>query len=459
MVELRHKADADLVFNEKEEKMRITKRVIAEILSITVVLGAAGCGNNKKTPADTAAAKAEELTIWCWDENFNIPIMETAAEYYRQAGHPDFKVNIVNIPEPDLENKAITAFTSGIADGLPDILLMGDYSAQSFLKNYAGKYADLSDVIHAEDFAPNKIAAYTVDGRLYGVPFDSGSAGMYYRKDYFEQAGYTEEDLQDITWKELVEIGKDVKAATGKYVFVFTPYKGTHYMQIALQSAGKWFYQEDGESPDFKNNEVIRQMCEVLKAMNDADLIYPVDYYSPEGIAAIQTGEAAAHISAVWYIPTLTSVEEMSGKWGYTNVPALEGIDGATKYSNIGGSSWVVLEDSKNKELAKDFLATVYDGNLEFYDRILEEQGAVATYLPSVESEVYKKEIPYFDDKAIYSDFAEWGQKIPAVNYGENTNVAEDAIRAVLQQYLDGTKSLDEMLEEAEKVYKVQLGL
>ena len=57
---------------------------------------------------------------------------------------------------------------------------------------------------------------------------------------------------------------------------------------MALQSAGQWFYAEDGENPNFKNNEVIRQMCEVLKKMYEADLIYPVDYFSSEGVGAFR---------------------------------------------------------------------------------------------------------------------------------------------------------------------------
>jgi lactose/L-arabinose transport system substrate-binding protein len=363
---------------------KMIKKLLALLLCVTVIISTAtACGTSKSSDdastegtsdttetADTSDSsdKEETLTVWCWDENFNIPIMETAAEYYKKAGHENFKINVVNVEENDVETKSITAFTSGVSDGMPDILLMGDYSAQNFLTNYAGKYADLTDSIDFSQFAQNKVADYTVDGHVYGVPFDSGSAGMYYRKDLFEQAGYTADDLKNITWTQLVEIGKKVKEATGKYVFVFTPYKGTHYMQMALQSCGQWFYKEDG-SANFANNQVIRYMADILKQMYKADLIYPVDYWSAEGVGAVQNGDVAAHLSAVWYIPTLTSVPDASGKWGYTNLPTVEGVDGATQYSNIGGSSWVVLEDSKNKDLAIDFLKTVYAGNDEFYLR------------------------------------------------------------------------------------------
>ena len=176
-------------------------------------------------------------------------------------------------------------------------------------------------------------------------------------------------------------------------------------------------------------------------------------------MGAIQNGEIAAHLSAVWYIPTLTAVDEMSGKWGYTNIPKLEDIEGATTYSNIGGSSWVVLEDSANKKLAKDFLATIYDGNLDFYDQILTEQGAVSTYIPAADSDAYQQRVEYFNDQPIYSDFASWGAEIPPVDYGKYTNEFCDAISSVLQDYLDGKMSLDETLEQAEDNYKMQVGL
>lgn len=169
--------------------MKNKKRLIAVLLSTLMVTGVVGCGAKSETADKKDGSKevaSEELTIWCWDENYNIPIMETAAKYYQEAGHPDFKVNIVNVSENDIETKSKTAFTSGVSEGMPDILLMGDYSAQSFLADYPDQYADLSDVINADDFAPNKVACYTVNDKLYGVPFDSGSAGMYYRKDLFE---------------------------------------------------------------------------------------------------------------------------------------------------------------------------------------------------------------------------------------------------------------------------------
>lgn len=56
----------------------------------------------------------------------------------------------------------------------------------------------------------------TLDGQVYGMPFDSGVTGLYYRKDYLEQAGFKPEDMQDLTWDRFIEIGQQVEAKTGK---------------------------------------------------------------------------------------------------------------------------------------------------------------------------------------------------------------------------------------------------
>ena len=109
--------------------------------------------------------------------------MATAEKYYKEAGHDNFKLNIVNVIEEDIQTRLSTAFSAGVTDELPDIVLMGDSWANMYLTNFPGCYVDLTDEIDFSEFAPYKVSCFTVDGRVYGVPFDSGSAGLFYRTD------------------------------------------------------------------------------------------------------------------------------------------------------------------------------------------------------------------------------------------------------------------------------------
>lgn len=107
--------------------------------------------------------------------------------------------------------KLNTSLSSGSYEGLPDIVLIEDYRAQGYLTAYPDEFADLSDVVKEEDFASYKTAVNQVDGTVYGVPFDSGVAATFYRTDMIEEVGYTQEDMQDLTWEKYIEIGKAVK--------------------------------------------------------------------------------------------------------------------------------------------------------------------------------------------------------------------------------------------------------
>ena len=94
-------------------------------------------------------------------------------------------------------------------------------------------------------FAPYKVELATVDGKTYSLPFDSGVTGLFYRSDYLEEAGFKAADLQDITWDQLIEIGKAVKEKTG-HPLLGVDFNDAGSIRIMLQSAGKWYFNADG---------------------------------------------------------------------------------------------------------------------------------------------------------------------------------------------------------------------
>ena len=189
------------------------KRTLSLIMVVLLICAMfVGCGStsatteqqSSQTEAETETTAtdsdaAETLTVWCWDENFNLAAMRTAEKYYKEAGHENFTLNVVNVPEEDVQTKLSTAFSSGVTEDLPDIVLMGDSWANMYLTNFEGCYVDLTDEIDFSEFAQYKVSCFTVNDRVYGVPFDSGSAGLFYRTDILEEAGYTADDLVDIT--------------------------------------------------------------------------------------------------------------------------------------------------------------------------------------------------------------------------------------------------------------------
>ena len=251
-------------------------------------LGAAVAGVSLMT---VTAALAGEVTVWCWDPNFNGATMKEAGDRYA-ASHPDFKLNIVDFAKADLEQKLQAQLASGTTDGLPDIVLIEDYGAQKYLQSFPGAFEPLSGQVDYAGFAPYKVELATLNGQTYSLPFDSGVTGLFYRSDYLAEAGYSDADLQDITWDQLIEIGKAVKAKTG-HPLLGVDLNDAGAIRIMLQSAGKWYFTADGQT-DIAGSPVFKAALETYAKLLQATEIYkPVSGWT-EYTGAFTSGESPA---------------------------------------------------------------------------------------------------------------------------------------------------------------------
>ncbi len=167
-------------------------------------------------------------------------------------------------------------------------------------------------------------------------------------------------------------------------------------------------------------------------------------------------GETASVVTGIWIIGLIKSTADQSGNWAVTSTPKLDGLQ-SVNASNLGGSSWYVLEKAPNRDVAIDFLKTVYAGNDKFYQEILSEIEAMTTYIPAQTGSVYDTPDKFFGDQLVYKDFSQWIKEIPAVNYGAYGSEADAAILNALKSYLEGKVTIDEALKVAEEEVKAQI--
>jgi len=293
-----------------------------------------------------------------------------------------------------------------------------------------------------------------VNDRVYGVPFDSGVAGWFYRRDYFEEAGIDTSKLSSITMDEYIELGKVLKEKTGKYMQAGDPYDGG-LMRILLQSAGIWYFDEKGE-PNIANNPALKEAVRIYKELNDSGISKEVSGWN-EWVAAFNEGDVASVITGVWIVGSIKAEKTQSGKWGVLPIPR-PNIPESLNASNLGGSSWYVLENSENKDLAIDFMNQIYAKDVDFYQKILIDRGAVGTWLPAQKGEAYSAGDPFFADQIIYVDFAKWIEMIPSVDYGLYTYEADAAIMGVMPDVYSGKLSIEEALKQAEDQLRNVIG-
>lgn len=427
------------------------KKLLVLFLASFLLLTA--CSSGSKTEETSSEAKdTNEITVWAWDPNFNIKAMELAKETYASEDS-ELKINIIENAQDDIIQKLNTSLSSGTTKGLPTIVLIEDYRAQGFLQAYPDMFHELTGSFKAEDFADYKIAPTSLDGKNYGLPFDTGVTGLYVRTDYLEQAGYTVEDLQNIDWDTYIEIGKKVKEATGKQMLTQDP-NDLGLIRMMIQTSGSWYLEEDGVTPNLADNEALKVAFETYKKLLDADLVKPVSDWS-QFLAGFNSGDVATVPTGNWITPSVKAEASQSGKWAVVPFPKLPGVADSVNASNLGGSSWYVL-NVPGKEKAAEFLGKTFGSNVEFYQTINKEIGAIGTYKPASEGEAYQAADEFFGGQKIIADFAKWTAEIPQVNFGLHTYAIEDILAVEAQNFIKG-KELDKALEDAQGQAETQV--
>lgn len=433
-------------------KKKFLSVLLCAAMAATTML--AGCGDSNdggssnSGSGDDAAASGDEntLTVWCWDPAFNIYAMEEAAKEY-QKDHPDVTVNVVETPWDDVQTKLTTAATSGNYDTLPDILLMQDNAFQKNVISYKDAFTDLTDSkIDFSQFAEGKTAYSVVDGKNYGVPFDNGAVIACYRTDILEQAGYTVDDFTDITWDEYIEKGKDILAKTGKPLLSCVSGE-SDVITMMLQSTGSSLFDDEG-NPDMVDNEALKKVMETYQELIETGVMVEVNDWD-QYVGTMTNSTVAGTINGCWIMGSIQTAEDQSGNWAITNMPKMEGVDGATNYSNNGGSSWAITSNCKNVDLAEDFMASTFAGSVSFYETILPSSGALATYLPAGDSEAYAQPSEFFGGDAVFAKITEFAGKVPSNNTGVYYYEARDAVGTAITNIVNGA-DIDSELQTAQ---------
>lgn len=391
------------------------KKVLACVLASAMVMGLG-------VTAFAEEGGDQKITVWAWDETFNIKAANEAAEIYK-AEHPD-------------------------------VVLIEDYKIQGYLTSYPDEFADFSDVLNPEDFAAYKTGVNVVDGKFYGVPFDSGVAATFYRKDLIEEAGYTEEDMQDLTWDKYIEIGQAVKEKCGVDMCTLDP-SDLGQIRIMMQSAGSWYTDADG-NVSFTDNQALKDAITTYKKLVDAGITKQTADWD-QFVGAFNNGEVASVVSGCWVASSIKAAEDQSGKWAVAPVPRMSENENSINASSIGGGAWYVLQNVGNADLAKDFVATTFGSNVDLMNQLVSDISLVSTLNAAAEAPNVSEGVEYFGGQTVNKDFAEWTAEVPTVNYGMHTYALEDIMSEAVQAIVGGG-DMDQVLSDYEEQAKAAVG-
>ena len=400
----------------------------------------------------SSASDNDEIVIWTWDSTFNVKAARLAAEKYSRL-HPEITVRVEEMEREEILYETKNMLSSGLYDRLPDIVMIEDYDAQDVLLTFSDEFVDLTDKVDSDKYVDYKKELCTINGRMYGIPFDSGTAAFFYRTDLLEEAGYSFPALIDMTWEDFEKMSRDVYLRTGRSMITMDP-TDMSITRVIMQSCGRWYVKEDGYTPDIAGNEAISGALDVyhdLIATNGAKSVNGWNDF----ISAFQNGDVAGVITGCWIISNIKAVPEQSGKWRIAKIPVFDDIEGCVPASSVGGSSWYVLKNSHNSEAAAEFAISMLSEDDELTDKFIEEIGLIpAVKDPSVYKN-YDTVDPFFGGQKATRFLSELAGEIPVVNYGRRTYEIENILEAEFQSDFgksDHTECLRRVEEKAKAV-------
>jgi lactose/L-arabinose transport system substrate-binding protein len=139
--------------------------------------------------AGSAQAQSGEITAWSW--NIAASSLESVVEGFN-AKYPDVKVTVEDLGNQQVFDRLLAGCAAG-GSGLPDVVSIENHEAEIFWAQFPDCFTDLKTLGYTDEIASGfpqfKRTELEVGDIAYAMPWDSGPAVMFYRRDFYEKAG------------------------------------------------------------------------------------------------------------------------------------------------------------------------------------------------------------------------------------------------------------------------------
>lgn len=310
---------------------------------------AAGLSTGCKEKEGTTEGGKVKLAVGIWDTNQK-PTLDAMIEAYTKE-NPDVSVEIQLTPWKDYWTKLEASATGGTA---PDIFWLNTLHAEVYQEG--GILADLteaaekSDIGLYENYAEAMTSSYTIGGKLYAIPKDTGTAALWYNKELFDKAG-VEYPSDDWTWDDMLAASEKLKGNMGEGVYAIgSPVDFENYSSTIFAAGGN-IINEDKTAPTYTMPETMEGVQCWIDLIEKGYSPSIADLTDSSPATRFEAGRLAMFMGGSYMTTQFASNEEIKGKIDLVEYPAYNG-----KEPNMaGGLGYAVYKKSKQLDAATDF--------------------------------------------------------------------------------------------------------
>ncbi|MCD7058318.1 extracellular solute-binding protein [Pelagibacterium xiamenense] len=397
-------------------------KVICTGLALGVAMSATG-----------ASAQSGELTIWSW--NIAASSLESVIEGFN-AQYPDVSVTVEDLGNQQVFDRLLAGCAAG-GSGLPDIVSIENHEAEIFWAQFPDCFVDLRTLGYSEDvasaFPDFKRIELEVGDKAYAMPWDSGPVAMFYRRDFYENAGVDPASIS--TWDDFIAAGEAVMEANPGVVMAQADLNGdTEWFRMLANEQGCGYFAQDGAAITVAQPGCVAALEKVGEMVN-AGLITAADWN--EKIQSNNAGTVASQLYGGWYEGTIrsTAPEDQAGLWGVYLMPSM--TEDGPHAANLGGSSLAITSATNNPEAAWAYVNYTLGTN-EGQVTMLREYGLVPSLLSALDDPYVSEPLPFWGDQAVWVDILGTLDDVVPSRGTPFFGDADGVMRAVQTQYLNG---------------------
>ena len=205
------------------------------------------------------------------------------------------------------------------------------------------------------------VAAFTVDNRLYGLPYTVSQVGFMYNKELFAKAGIDATKI--LTWDDLLDAVRKLKAAGITPIVVGGADKWPlhfYWAHLAVRIGGKAGFQAalKGENGGFEG-PVFQRSGELFKQLVDLQPFQTgfLGFKNPQAVGFFGDGKAAMilAISSFYHTQRALAADKTGlsdDKIGWFNFPTVPGGTGDPTDTLGGINGWLVTKGAPKESVS-----------------------------------------------------------------------------------------------------------
>ena len=299
-------------------------------------------------------AQNSTITLVYWTHGAGRP---AGAELYMKT-HPNVKIEVVNQVPGTINEKVRLARRAG--SGVPDVIFGTAAETPEFVRK--GFVTNISPYVPREilkNFAPRTLQPLTIGGKLYGLPNDTGSNGLWYNQKLLTELGMKLPTSID----DLVAFSKELKAKHPGY-FINTAFLYSQYGPNIFAATGeRWLHRVNDTSYQIKINtprskEVMEKLVSIIRDGSG----YAQNPFAPGATKLVSEGKMVLVLLPTWYGPYVLQLNEgakQPGQWGFSGTLRLHNTDPARAGIWDGGVYQVTTTKPELVKAAADFITWV----------------------------------------------------------------------------------------------------